>query len=1149
MEILHAFWQPDPADEFARRGCFRLWVETDAHHKPSPSRQTQPQQRPGAKARAASHGPAEHPFALPRAGWSALRETLGLKASSASAEPGLLACPVWLPSRPQAPLPSPELARRLGEAGLGAETEIDARIETETESGETETGVETSAHRADPMGAGTEAIVLRAWQVETLPLEAPLRQFRELRFLTDDAFGDLRAGADLLFWHWFTQQLKQLFLQDQYLPGLRYRQPPTPPRRKKAPPAELHPVWQWAGRAYEQLIEQALPAMPPACAAGSEIQFEPASLLEHCAAVLLDELVRATPLPTTFKKRIDGSLVALGFDRAPGQQPLAMTDEQEALYRAWHRWRQAIDGGEQAARFTLGLRLLEPPDDIGTTKAAGAAKTYETAEVIEVAKAAKAAKAAKTNGATGATGPTVNAAAAQVTETDETSAWTLELIVIPRHDPSQRLALADYWQGTQGERKAFRAQLGESDFERQLLLDLGLAARIYPKLWDGLRTAEPQAVALTLNDAFDFLKEAAWVLENAGYKVVVPAWWTPTGRRRAKLRLRGSGSSASLSSGSTPGTKRFAIKQLLQFRYALSIGDEEISEEEWLALIDAKTPLVRFRGEWVELDPERMREMLAFWQRQGQEPVELSLPELLQQTAEDDALEIDRDSVLADLLERLGNDSRLEPAETPAGLNASLRDYQRRGLAWIGYLEQLGMNGCLADDMGLGKTMQVIAQLVRERADEAIPSPTLLIAPTSVLGNWQREVQRFAPQLQTHLHHGPAREQDKRAFAAQADQVALVITSYTLARKDLALLSSVDWHRVVLDEAQNIKNPKAAQTKAVYKLPATHRLALTGTPVENRLGDLWSLFQFLQPGYLGTQARFRKTFELPVQRDKDPAQTAILKTLVQPFILRRVKTDKAIISDLPDKLEAPQYCQLSREQGALYESLVVDVERQLEQIEGPARSGLMLSTLMKLKQICNHPAQFLQDGSPFTPERSQKLQRLQEMLEEAMTEGDSVLVFTQFTEIGEQLARLARQRWHLNTFYLHGGTSRQRREAMIAEFQDPTSEPSLFVLSLKAGGVGITLTKANHVFHFDRWWNPAVEDQASDRAFRIGQEKTVFVHKFVTIGTLEERIDAMIEEKKAVAGAIIGNDESWLTQLDNDRFKALIRLNRDAVGE
>ena len=1077
MEILHAFWHPDPTDNFVRGGRFRLWIETDPPLK-SASAPTSKQAKAGQ--------PAPHPFALPKARWPELLEALGLATARDSAARRLQTCPFWLPSRTDRPLPSPELAHRLGEPVTGA---ADA---------EGNAGAE-----ADP-----DAISLRPWQVETFPLEAPLRQFRELRFLTDDAFGDRRPGADLLFWHWFTQELKQLLLQDQYLPGLRYRQPPKPPRRKTAPPAELHPLWQWAGRAYERLIEQAVPAMPPACGAGSETPLEPASMLEHCAAVLLDELVRATPLPATFEKRIDGSLIAFGLKVEPGQHPLPATEAGLALYRQWHRWRQAIDGGEQAARFTLGFRLLEPGQ-------------------------------------------------AEADADPKASNWTLELIVIPRDDPSQRLPLAEYWDALSEEQEAFRAQLDDADFERHLLLDLGLAARIYPKLWDGMATAEPQAVALTLNEAFDFLKDSAWVLENAGYKVVVPAWWTPSGRRRAKLRLRSAAAPSASSSESAAGARRFGLDQLLQYRYALSIGDEEISPEEWEALIAAKTPLVQFRGEWIELDRERMQEMLDFWQRQGEAPVELSLPELLQQTAQDEALEIDRDSALAEMLERLSDDSRLELAETPTGLNATLRDYQRRGLSWIGYLEQLGMNGCLADDMGLGKTMQVIAQLLRERDDEtrpgsqpgSQPGPTLLIAPTSVLGNWQREVQRFAPQLSTHLHHGPSREQDKRAFAAQAEQVALVITSYALARKDVALLSSVDWHRVVLDEAQNIKNPKAGQTKAVYKLPAPHRLALTGTPVENRLGDLWSLFEFLQPGYLGTRARFRKTFELPVQRDKDPVQTHTLKQLVQPFILRRVKTDKAIISDLPDKLEAPQYCQLSREQGALYETLVRDVEQQLEQAEGAERSGLMLSTLMKLKQICNHPAQFLHDGSPFTPDRSHKLQRLQEMLEETMTEGDSVLVFTQFTEIGEQLERLARQRWRLNTFFLHGGTPQRRREAMIAEFQDPTSEPSLFILSLKAGGVGITLTKANHVFHFDRWWNPAVEDQASDRAYRIGQEKTVFVHKFVTLGTLEERIDAMIEEKKAVAGAIIGDDESWLTDLDNDRFKALIRLNREAVAE
>ncbi|NBC48473.1 MAG: ATP-dependent helicase [Gammaproteobacteria bacterium] len=1089
MEILHAFWQPDAADTFARGGQFRLWVETDLPPKPASAgkaKQPKAQQSP------------PHPFALPKARWPDLVEAFGLATTRDAGERRLQTCPVWLPSGTDRPLPSPELAHRLGEPVAGMADAV----------GDDDSDVEPKA--------APDAISLRPWQVETFPLEAPLRQFRELRFLTDDAFGDRRAGPDLLFWHWFTQHLKQLLLQDQYLPGLRYRQPPKPPRRKTAPPAELHPVWQWAGRAYEQLIEQAVPAMPPACAAGSETPLDPASVLAHCAAVLLDELVRATPLPASFEKRIDGSLIAFGLKVDPGQHPLPASEGGLALYRQWHNWRQAIDGGEQAARFTLGFRLLEPDQ-------------------------------------------------AEADADPEASNWTLELIVIPRHDPSQRLPLAEYWDGLSEEQEAFRAQLGDADFERHLLLDLGLAARIYPKLWDGMATAEPQAVVLSLNEAFDFLKDSAWVLENAGYKVVVPAWWTPSGRRRAKLRLRSAAAPSTSSSESAAGTRRFGLDQLLQYRYALSIGDEEISPEEWEALIAAKTPLVQFRGEWIELDRERMQEMLEFWQRQGEETVELSLPELLQQTAQDDALEIDRDSALAEMLERLSDDSRLELTETPTGLNASLRDYQRRGLSWIGYLERLGMNGCLADDMGLGKTMQVIAQLVREREGGAQPGaqpgteprtqpstdpgPTLLIAPTSVLGNWQREVERFAPQLPTHLHHGPAREQDKRAFAAQAEQVALVITSYALARKDAALLSSVDWHRVVLDEAQNIKNPKAAQTKAVYKLQAPHRLALTGTPVENRLGDLWSLFEFLQPGYLGTRARFRKTFELPVQRDKDPAKTQTLKQLVQPFILRRVKTDKAIISDLPDKLEAPQYCQLSREQGALYETLVRDVEQQLEQAEGAERSGLMLSTLMKLKQICNHPAQFLHDGSPFTPERSHKLQRLQEMLEETMSEGDSVLIFTQFTEVGEQLERLARQRWHLNTFFLHGGTPQRRREAMIAEFQDPASAPSLFILSLKAGGVGITLTRANHVFHFDRWWNPAVEDQASDRAYRIGQEKTVFVHKFVTLGTLEERIDAMIEEKKAVAGAIIGDDESWLTDLDNDRFKALIRLNREAVGE
>ncbi|HXR64837.1 MAG TPA: DEAD/DEAH box helicase, partial [Ktedonobacteraceae bacterium] len=404
-------------------------------------------------------------------------------------------------------------------------------------------------------------------------------------------------------------------------------------------------------------------------------------------------------------------------------------------------------------------------------------------------------------------------------------------------------------------------------------------------------------------------------------------------------------------------------------------------------------------------------------------------------------------------------------------------------------------------------------------------------------------------QLKVHVHQGSARIKDKQSFAEICQAYDVVLASFALARLDEKLLQGQKWHRVVVDEAQNIKNPQAAQTRAILKLPTRHRLALTGTPVENRLRDLWSIFNFLNPGYLGKEAQFRKAFELPIQKENDLEKSETLKKLVEPFILRRVKTDRTIINDLPDKIEQKMYCTLSPEQASLYEAVVKDVEEQLEAAEGIQRKGLMLSTILKLKQICNHPAQFLQDSSAFTAERSHKLQRFGEMVEEVMESGESALIFTQFTEIGGSLERYLEHNLHYNTYYLHGGTSVARRERMMTEFQDPETEPSLFILSLRAGGVGLNLTKANHVFHFDRWWNPAVEDQATDRAFRIGQRKNVFVHKFVAMGTMEERIDEMIEDKKRLSSLIVGADESWLTELDNDTFKELISLRRSAVME
>ena len=1076
MKILHAFWLPDTATEFIQSGELRLWCETAPSESDNSERTS-----------------TRHPSQLPQSDWPALLDGLGLAAGNAALAPS--PCVVQLPSQGARPLPCPELAKALPEP-------------------------------LDLPGAS-----LRAFEVNTIPLERPIKQLSDMHYLAAFGVDDLEPGSDFLFWYWFTQSLKQRLLRDQYLPALRYRQPPTPKGKRKRPAPEFYGAWQWAAGDVDPLIAEAAERMPAACAAGVGASpgvrataagkgvFEPISLLRHCAGVLLDQLVRQTKWPATFQKRVDNSLLApcLASTTAVARWTPSGPEATAGLeqHRQWQAWRERILGSEQTAAFRLGFRLAEPPMDDESDDAKDPNSDQDS-------------------------DPGSNQ------RDSHADNWRLHFVAIAADDPSHHLALADYWAASKSERATHRSRFG-ADFEQHLLLNLGLAARMVPMLWGGLDSAEPQSVALDLDGAFGFLKESAWVLEDAGYSVIVPAWWTPKGRQRVKLRLRPSSGKAAASTGSNPGASHVNLSNLIQYRYDLAIGDQTLTPEEWQQLVEAKTPLVRFRGQWVELDRDKMQEMLAFWREHGEESPNMSLQEILQRTAEDEAFEVDPDAALSRMLERLRDQSQLQPAANPAGLQADLRDYQKRGLGWIGFLEGLGLNGCLADDMGLGKTMQVIARLLQERAGSDPVAPSLLVAPTSVIGNWQKEVERFAPSLSTWIHHGSKREQDTKAFRAQAAEHDLVITSYALVRRDQKLLAGVDWHRVVLDEAQNIKNPKAEQTRAVLKLQSQHRLALTGTPVENRLTDLWSIFNFVNPGYLDTQPRFRKRFELPVQRDNNPVQTATLKRLVEPFILRRVKTDKSIIADLPDKLEAIAYCNLSREQAALYESVVRDVEQQLEEKSGIERQGLMLSTLMRLKQICNHPAQFLQDGSAFTATRSHKLERLQGMLEEAMAEGDSVLIFSQFTEIGEQLERSLRRDSHYNTYYLHGGTSRTRREQMIDAFQDPDGEPSVFVLSLKAGGVGITLTKANHVFHFDRWWNPAVEDQASDRAYRIGQQKTVFVHKFVTIGTLEERIDAMIQDKKALAGAIVGSDESWLTQLDNDRFKDLIRLNRQAV--
>ena len=487
----------------------------------------------------------------------------------------------------------------------------------------------------------------------------------------------------------------------------------------------------------------------------------------------------------------------------------------------------------------------------------------------------------------------------------------------------------------------------------------------------------------------------------------------------------------------------------------------------------------------------------------------------------------------------------MQALDPPKGFMGTLRPYQMRGYSWMSFLRQWQVGACLADDMGLGKTPQTLAMIMRGWEETSEKQPTLLVCPTSLTGNWEREAAKFVPDLPVQVHHGSDRKKGG-AFAKQIKDKALVITSYALLQRDEELFKTVQWAGIILDEAQNIKNTQTKQTKAAHKLQGQYRLALTGTPVENNVGDLWSIMHFLNPGYLGSHEKFKATFFNKIQIEKDPQAASSLKQLTKPLVLRRLKTDRSIISDLPEKMEMKVYCQLSPEQITLYETVVADANGLLDQAEGIERKGVILATLSKLKQICNHPVNFLNDGSTLK-ERSGKLTRLLEMLEEITTVKERCLIFTQYAEMGHLLKKHLEEEFGSEVLFLHGGTSKKNRDIMVERFQKQENSPSIFILSLKAGGVGLNLTRANHVFHFDRWWNPAIENQATDRAFRIGQTKNVQVHKFICTGSIEERIDQMIENKKEIAATVIGTGEGWLTELSTDSLKELWKLQTSAL--
>ncbi len=740
--------------------------------------------------------------------------------------------------------------------------------------------------------------------------------------------------------------------------------------------------------------------------------------------------------------------------------------------------------------------------------------------------------------------------------------WQVEFLLQSTEDPTLLVPADEVWRAGPGLRSLRHATEHPA---QHLLGDLGRAARLYPELDAALDVTRPAALALDTAGAHRFLAEIAPLLEQTGFGVLVPPWWrSPAGRLGLRLRAQPRPAPDLDSSVGLLG-----LEGLCDYRYDVALGAEVLSKAELADLARCKASLVRVRGQWVELRPGDAAAALALLRRTEKAPGQMTAAEVLRvglgldppPDAPLPVIDVEAGGWLGALLSPDG-DRRLEPVPTPAGFAGELRPYQQRGLAWLRFLDRLGLGACLADDMGLGKTAQLLALLAAERDGlparstpqgarshrrNARPRPTLLVCPMSVVGNWQREAARFTPGLSVHVHHGAARESGA-AFTRAARRADLVVTTYSLLARDRELLAKVRWGRVALDEAQNVKNPASQASRAVRLLPTSSRVALTGTPVENRLLELWSLMDFLNPGLLGTESAFRRRFAVPIERFRDNDAARTLKRLTGPFALRRLKTDKAIIADLPDKVEMKVLTNLTREQASLYQAVVDDMLARIETAEtGIARMGIISAAMIKLKQVCNHPAHLLGDGSRL-PGRSGKLARLEEILEEITAGGERALCFTQFAEMGRLLQGHLAQRLEREVPFLHGGVPKRARDEMVARFSDPAGPP-LLLLSLKAGGVGLNLTAANHVIHFDRWWNPAVEDQATDRAFRIGQRKDVQVRKFVCVGTLEERIDTMIEDKRDLAARIVGTGEAWLHDLSLGQLRDLVALSDDAVAE
>ena len=936
-------------------------------------------------------------------------------------------------------------------------------------------------------------------------------------------------------------------------------------------------------------------AMPPSCRAiANGESSDPAAILESFLTTTVDSFVRRAVSNDDFFARVHelarreesvGEVrwlsALLGNDRTvvPHSGNNLMADQVRG-------WINRLDEARGKQSWRLCFELIEPEFD---EDEATEGELPTVADVIsDLATAPNDTDAADTE----APADAPVAVKSVMDDLDgQDAVWTLKFVLESGGDEITRQDAAELWADPADP----AGIIGRSISERRahLMSELQRSVDICPPVGRAIESSTPSFVSLTTNEAHQFMRQWAGRLLDNAFGVIVPEWAKDRSQRlgmllevRPEYDKDGDELPPELAGGLAAGGKaqsptqlssgKFGLDSLLDFDWRIAVGELRLTPAEFQQIAGSGVPLVRYRGKWMEIDQEAAGRMVDFMAKKNSG--KMTLAEAFRTAfginrANDGVpiIGISGASWVDNFLQQTPAAS-IENLKQPTEFQGTLRNYQLRGLDWLSFLDRLGIGACLADDMGLGKTIQLISLLLHEReilaantpAGQEVPrvGPTLLFAPTSVVGNWVKEIQRFAKPLKILIHHGPERESGDR-FAQLAMENDVVITSYALAHRDLEDLKRPTWHRIALDEAQKIKNPSAAAAVAIRSLVAQHRVAMTGTPIENHLSELWSIMEMLNPGLLGTASEFRERFAVPIEKLADRDRAMQLREMIRPFVLRRTKTDPQVAADLPEKMEMKVFCNLSAEQAAIYERITSDMLGQIDSAKGIRRRGLILAALTRLKQVCNHPVLAMKD--PDAPRnakkhsqtvpvaqlfgRSGKCERLLEMLEEVIEEGDAAIIFTQYREMGHLLESMITERLHQPVQFLHGGTPALGRDAMIERFQKPGSEIRLFLLSLRAGGLGLNLTAANHVFHFDRWWNPAVESQATDRAHRIGQTRKVQVHKFVCVGTLEERIDRLLSDKLALADQIVSSGDEWLTNLSTDELRRYLSLSREAVAE